>query len=329
MELKEQILEVLEENKGAFVSGGALAERFFVSRNAVWKAVAVLKADGHRVTAVTNKGYRLEESSDILTAASVLSGLGDAGARFDVRVYDALSSTNTTLKELASKGAGEGTVVIAKTQTGGRGRMGRSFYSPPGSGVYFSLLLRPKLGAEDATLVTSAAAAAVSEALDALAGVGAEIKWVNDVYIRGKKVCGILTEGSYDMESGGMDYIVLGIGVNLTDPEDSFPDELRHKITSVFGASPEPAGFKSRLIAEILRRFMAFYENLTAKTYLNDYRDRSFLCGKRIEVIRSGQTRRARALAIDDDFRLLVRYDDGTEEALSSGEVSIIPTEED
>jgi BirA family biotin operon repressor/biotin-[acetyl-CoA-carboxylase] ligase len=291
--------------------------------------VKALQADGHRIEAVTHKGYCLSPDSDILTAQSILCQLSEDASRFSVTVRDSMPSTNTYLKGQAGHGAPEGAVIVAREQTGGRGRQGRSFFSPSGTGVYFSLLLRPKLKAEEATLVTSAAAVAVSEALEAVAGVQTQIKWVNDVYIAGKKVCGILTEGAFDMESGGMDYIVLGIGINLTPPEGGFPEDIRQRAASVFGVSGTPAGMKSRIIAEVLRRFMRYYDKLADKEYLARYRDRLFILGMEVSVINGEETWHARAVSLDDDFRLLVRYDSGETAALSSGEVRVIPLEAD
>jgi BirA family biotin operon repressor/biotin-[acetyl-CoA-carboxylase] ligase len=194
MDLKEQVLKELENHKGEYVSGGKLAETLHFSRNAVWKAVKSLVADGHDIQAVTNKGYRLSPDSDVLTAAAVEKHLGALAGVFDIDYRATVTSTNSVLKDLAAGGAREGTVVAAITQTAGRGRFGRSFYSPADSGVYFSVLLRPGVGAPDATLLTTAAAVAVARAVEDVTGAPARIKWVNDVYCGGKKVCGILTE---------------------------------------------------------------------------------------------------------------------------------------
>lgn len=325
MGLKEQVLETLEQNKGRYISGADLAARLFVSRNTVWKAVRALAADGHRISAVTNKGYCLDACSDVLSKASVDKFLGAAADTFDVEVHKKLDSTNTAVKERAAAGEKEGKVIVAETQTGGKGRLGRSFYSPAGSGVYFSLLLRPDLGAQDAVLITTAAATATAQAIEFVTGVEASVKWVNDIYCRGKKVCGILTEGSFDMESGGLEYAVLGIGINVIPPEAGFPDELAAVAGTVLDGPAQDSDVRSRLIAETLKRFWSFYQNLSEKTFLVNYRERSFVVGRDVDVITGGTVRRARALAIDDDCRLLVRYEIGKIEALSSGEVSVRP----
>ncbi|SHH55244.1 BirA family transcriptional regulator, biotin operon repressor / biotin-[acetyl-CoA-carboxylase] ligase [Sporobacter termitidis DSM 10068] len=325
MDLKDQVLETLENNKGGYVSGNELADKLFVSRNAVWKAVKALQEDGHHISAVTNKGYCLGNDSDILSKASIEKHLGQLGGQFNVEVRKTLTSTNTVLKEKAASGAPEGTVVVAEVQTGGRGRLGRNFYSPGGTGIYFSVLLRPKGRAEEVTMITAAAAVAVAEAIEAVTGVGAGIKWVNDVYCRGKKVCGILTEGAFDFESGGMEYAVLGIGVNVTAPDSGFPEDIADKVGAVYEGAAPAAEARSRLIAEILTRFAAFYESLSGKRFIGAYQARSFVVGRDVDVIAGDTVRRARALRVDDDCRLVVRYEDDTVEALSSGEVSIRP----
>jgi BirA family transcriptional regulator, biotin operon repressor / biotin---[acetyl-CoA-carboxylase] ligase len=325
MELKGQVLETLEKNKGQYISGNDLAEKLYVSRNAVWKAVKALKEDGHDIQAVTHKGYCLTRDSDILSKASVDKHLGAFSGMFGTEVFKSLASTNTTLKELASKGAREGTVVIADEQSGGRGRLGRGFYSPAGTGIYFSLLLRPNVNAADATLITTAAAVAVAESIEAITGVSAKIKWVNDVFCHGRKVSGILTEGAFDMESGRMEFVVLGIGVNVTIPESGYPDAIADIVTAVCKELPSGTEARSRLIAEILKRFWSYYQRLGDKAYLKDYKARAFIIGQDIDVIAGNASKKARALDIDDDCRLIVRYEDGTQQALSSGEVSIRP----
>jgi BirA family biotin operon repressor/biotin-[acetyl-CoA-carboxylase] ligase len=325
MDLKEKVLETLEQNKGHYISGAELAETLFVSRNTVWKAVKALTAEGHRITAVTNKGYCLETASDVLSKAGIEKFLGSDAEIFDVEFQKSCVSTNALVKERAAAGEKEGKVIVAGMQTSGRGRHGRSFYSPEGTGVYFSLLLRPGVTASDAVLITTAAATAAAQAIESVTGLEASIKWVNDIYVRGKKVCGILTEGAFDMESGGLQYAVLGIGINVAAPEGGFPGELSGIAGSLYDGAPADSDIRSRVIAETLRKFWAFYMKLTEKTYLVNYRERSFVVGRDVDVVTGDLVRRARALAIDDSCRLVVRYEVGKIEALSSGEVSVRP----
>ncbi len=328
MELKDQILRVLEDNKGRYVSGSQLSGALFVSRNAVWKAVNALRADGHIIDAVTNKGYCLSTDSDVLSAAAIEKHFAAFSAPFQFEVFKSLGSTNTYLKDLAAHGAPEGTVAVAEKQTGGRGRLGRDFHSPAGTGIYFSLLLRPDATAADAPLITTAAAVAVARAVEAHCGGKATIKWVNDVYYNGKKISGILTEGAFNAENGGMYYAVLGIGVNIAPPPGGFPSAL-DKVAGTLCPSTDSFGLRSRLIADILKNFWPYYRRLSEKTFLNEYRDRSFLLGMDVNVHAHGTIRHAHALRIDDACHLIVRFADGTVEALGSGEVSVRPYEGD
>ncbi len=321
MAVKQQVLAVLERQKGQYVSGEALANGAAVSRAAVWKAIEALRADGYTIDSVKNRGYCLSDDNDILSEASIGQYLGDVDCRLEVR--RTVTSTNTLLKALAEQGEPAGKVLVAEQQTEGRGRLHRRFYSPPGSGLYLSLLLRPSLTAEAASLMTTAAAVAVAEAIAEVTGVETRIKWVNDVYANGRKVCGILTEASMDMESGGLSYAVVGIGVNVTDPPDGFPPELAEIAGSLYGTARCSSDVRSRLAAAIIRRFLAFYAQLEQKPFLEAYRRRSLLDGKTVTYTADGETHTAVVRGIDDDLRLLVTTENGDERALSSGEVSI------
>ena len=222
---KNAILELLRQHTDVYVSGTELAKALSISRTAIWKGIEQLREEGYEIDSVTNKGYRLSSASDVLREEDVRKYLTAEG--LDVRVYRSISSTNTVLKTMAEEGAPEGRCLIAGEQTAGRGRRGRSFYSPPDSGIYLSGLLRPALQAVDATSITACAAVAVAETIESLAPVKAEIKWVNDIYVDRRKVCGILTEASLDCESGQVNYLIVGIGINTRVPASDFPEELR------------------------------------------------------------------------------------------------------
>ena len=321
MDLKAQILKILEENRGLTVNGAKLANELYVTRSAVWKAMKALQKDGYQIEAVTNKGYTLKSGNDIVSAESITPLLKGNAAEFLLDVRQTVTSTNTIAKELAAKGAKEGTVIIAREQTEGRGRMGRSFYSPHSSGIYFTIILRPKVNLEDSLLITTATAVAVAQAIEAVAQVKAEIKWVNDIYIAEKKVCGILTEASINFESGGLEYAVVGIGINIETK--SFPEELTGIAGSVFADKPDHSPVTSILLAEVLNRIAECMNNLTDKEYLDEYRKRSFLIGRDILVLKNKESLSAKAVDLDEKARLVVRYDNGVTEALSSGEVSV------
>ena len=322
MGVREDILKIFESGRGEYFSGELLAERLGVSRAAVWKAVKQLQEEGYHFDAVSGKGYSLRLESDVISAEGIRKILGESADRFRISTFKTVTSTNTLLKEMAAEGAAEGTVVIAAEQTAGKGRMSRRFVSPAGTGLYISLLLRPALNARESLFITTAAAVAVARTVEEVSGRRAGIKWVNDVYMDGKKICGILTEASFDMESGGLEYAVCGIGVNIFPPQGGFPEEIRHIAGAIF-TEPSQGDVKNRIAAGILRKFMAYYDAFPAHAFFEEYVERSIVTGQRITVLGRGEPREALALAIDGNCNLLVRYDDGREEALHSGEVSI------
>ena len=321
MTTKETVLQCLTQADGAAVSGAQMAEQAGVSRAAVWKAICALRDDGYAIDAVTRGGYTLRADGGRLTAAAVTARLRTPGLA--VTALENTDSTNTCVRRLAEDGAPEGTVVVAAAQTAGRGRSGKSFLSPAGTGLYMSVLLRPQLAMGDALLITTAAAVAVAHAVERVAAVTAQIKWVNDVYVDGKKVCGILTEGALDLENGGLRYAILGIGINICPPAGGFPPEL----APIAGALTETGGeaLRASLAAAVLDEFFALYPHLTEKPFYDDYVSRSLLTGRQIEVLRGGMHLPATALGIDRDLHLRVRYADGSEENLAAGEVSTRP----
>ena len=321
MGVREKVLEFLEVNKGRYVSGAEIAGKLSVSRNSVWKAVKNLEKEGYDIHSVTGSGYMLSKETDILSVQSIKKYLGEDGNVFDLDVKKTVTSTNDALKGLAVSGAREGKVIISEMQTKGKGRLGRSFFSPEKTGIYMSLLLRPKIPASQSLLITAAAAVAVAEALEEVSGRKTGIKWVNDVYSDGKKVCGILAEASFGMESGGLEFAVLGIGINVESPVAGFPEEIKDKAAAVF--EDGGADVRSRLISEVLKRFWDYYIRLPEKGFLEAYKKRSILTGKKVEVITGGMAENAVALDIDDECRLIVKMQDGRICPLNSGEVSI------
>lgn len=250
-----------------------------------------------------------------------------------ISVEEEVTSTNTVLKQVAVQGAPEGTVLLASRQTAGKGRLGRSFYSPEETGIYMSLLLRPKLKAKDSLLITTAAAVAVSEAIEKVTGVETGIKWVNDIYCRGRKVVGILTEGGLKAETDQLAYAVLGIGINLWEPMGGFPEEISEIAGSVLTESFQPdtiekEKLRCRLAAEVLNQFMRIYPQLTEKKFMNAYRKRSFLIGQEVSLIRADHRAdmdlpMVRVINVGDDAQLIVELPDGTRQEVSSGEVSV------
>ena len=319
MTTKERLFALLEARQGSFVSGEELADNLSLSRAAVSKAMKALRQEGYAIEAVTNRGYRLSGECDILSAQGVQKHLNQP---FQLTVSPSVTSTNTVLRGLAEQGAPEGTVVIAGEQTGGRGRMGRSFYSPAGSGIYLSLLLRPvNADPRQTVTLTAAAAVALCQAIETVSGKAPQIKWVNDIFLDGRKVCGILSEAAFGLESGSPEYVVVGVGINACAPEGGFPPELR-EIAGALWEKPVPDG-KNRLAAEFLNRFWLLYTVGGPAAFLEDYRRRSLVTGRDITVLLGGSETPARALDIDENCRLLVRYESGETAALSYGEVRI------
>ncbi|WP_340023541.1 biotin--[acetyl-CoA-carboxylase] ligase [Paenibacillus sp. FSL K6-1096] len=323
MTVKEHILALLDSRKGEYLSGEDIAGQLSVTRSAVWKAIKSLQTEGYSIQAVTNKGYSLSAQTDILSAAAVSRYLDARGQKLSLEVFKSVVSTNEMVKTLASGGEAEGKVILAEEQTAGRGRKGRPFFSPSGTGIYMSILLRPKLSAADATLLTTSAAVAVALAIESVSGLSTQIKWVNDVFMNGKKVCGILTEASLSLENEWLDYAVLGIGINVALPSGGFPGGLSEIATSVYEQDKPPADLRNRLAAEVLNRFLGYYEQLKNRLFLPDYRQRMMSLGQTVMVIKENQQQQATAIDIDNDCRLKVRYANGEEEYLSSGEVHI------
>jgi BirA family biotin operon repressor/biotin-[acetyl-CoA-carboxylase] ligase len=241
-------------------------------------------------------------------------------------VRDEVDSTNNLAKEYAAGGAKEGFLVVSKEQAGGRGRLGKRFCSPKESGIYMSVILRPALKAQDSVFITAAAAVAVCRAIERTAGVVTQIKWVNDICAGGKKLCGILTEAVSEVESGGILSVVLGIGVNTQRPQNGYPPEIERIATSVKELNPVGPFSKNQLIAEILNQFEPLYTALEKKEYMDEYKSRSCIIGREIEILQNGGNKTARVIGIDDNAMLVAREKDGSVVTLHSGEISIRQT---
>lgn len=336
MGTREKLLELFESNKGKYFSGEELAKELSVSRTAVWKAVKALRNEGYVIDAVTNKGYSLSVETDILSLQGIRKYIAPEYADMDMVLLPVTGSTNADVREKANAGAPEGYTVIACQQTAGKGRIGRKFYSPSGTGVYISILLRPRnCPPEQAVKITTVAAVAACEAIETVSEEEARIKWVNDIFVRGKKVSGILTEASFDLENAALSYAVLGIGINVYAPKEGFPEEVKNIAGAVFTERQQDV--KNRLTAEFINRFMAYYRVLSGngfsaeqpedgaklRDYVEKYLRRSLVVGRKVQVLLPEGTRQALVTGIDDECRLLVKYENGEEDRLASGEISI------
>ena len=265
------------------------------------------------------------EKNDVLSAEGVRRFLRHRELRLEV--YKTVTSTNTLLKARAEQGEAAGLVLLAGEQTAGRGRMGRSFYSPADSGLYLSVLYRPDLPAADAVRITACAAVAAAETIEELSGKATQIKWVNDVLADGKKVCGVLTEASLDCESGTVNHLVVGVGVNTAVPAGDYPEALRGVAGAAFTGAPIPQ-LRCRLAAGILDRLTDFMADPGSEACFEAYLARSIVLGRRVNLLSPGrEPTAATVLGLERDYALRVRLDDGSTARVSSGELSLRVTE--
>lgn len=314
MPLKSDVLSVLLKNRNKDISGQDLAELFGVSRNAVWKAINSLKEQGYEIISSTNKGYRLSPDSDVLSDEEISAYLEDKNIK--IYTYDSLDSTNNEAKRLLVSSENENSVMLiaSENQTNGRGRFGRNFYSQKGMGVYFSLVLSPHSDFESISKVTTYAAVCVADAVLELSGTQVQIKWVNDIYSDGKKICGILTEAVSDFESGSISNIIIGIGLNIK--ETPLPPELKDTV----GFLNFDGAIKNQLIGSIVNKLLLFEQN--KGSYIDRYRKYSMVIGKEIKFTKSNREFFGTALDIDEQGGLKVECG-GKTEILKSGEISL------
>lgn len=316
--IKDKILFILNKNIGKTVSGAEIAKELGITRNSVWKAINTLKKQGFDIVSSPNSGYILNKEVDVFTSDSISVHLKSP---HKILIYDEADSSNRIAKELAMSGESEGTIVIVKSQTQGKGRMGRSFISSSENGLYMTIILRPSILARDALSITTLGAVAVSEAIEKTSGETTQIKWVNDIYIGKKKVSGILCEAGLNFESGMLDYAVIGIGINILPPSDGFSPEISEIATSIY-EKDAPCGYKSRLCAEIIDMFFDYYAKIEQKDYMKAYKQKSNILGKEIEIDVGGKIASGIAVDIDDDASLIVKTDDGIK-SFNSGDARI------
>lgn len=322
MSVREELKKLLEANREKDLSGQEIAEQLGVTRAAVWKAVNSLRQEGYRIEAASNRGYRLMEESDILSPEGIRLGLKEQYRENKILVLKSVDSTNQEVKRQALEGEKHGLVVLAEEQTMGKGRRGRQFYSPPGTGIYMSILFRPEREqSQNVVLVTTAAAVAVCRAIRKVLGEEPEIKWVNDVYFHGKKICGILSEAVSDFESGQIDTVVVGIGINYRVPEEDFPEEIRGIAGSLCTEGRKVP--RNSLVAVLLNELYELYEGLSEKTYMEDYRRWSNVIGREVRFTSGDEWTEALALDIDENGGLVVQLKNGEKKTLRTGEITL------
>ena len=319
---KDQVLILLKQAED-YLSGEEMSKSIGVSRAAIHTAVNKLRKEGYQIESATNKGYRLQNSVDLLTSGEIQSFFSKK-READLICYETIDSTNTRLKELAQQGAKAGTVVVANEQTAGKGRLGRNFQSDKNDGIYLSIMMQPNGGLEQISEITAWVAVCVARAIERVVQVIPGIKWVNDIVLEGKKVGGILTELSVEGESGKIQYLVVGIGINVHNAPESFPEELRQKASSIAaqtGKKINRAQLAAAMIEELDEMFHVWPNQ--KEEYLSYYRKNCVTLQKQVRLLRGGEERTGFAKGITEEFHLLVEYEDGSTEDISSGEVSV------
>ena len=324
MTTKDAVLAMLLREQG-YVSGERMSEAIGVSRMAVSGAAKALRGEGYEIESVTNRGYIIKNAPERLSAGELAARLGDERAE-SIICLDEADSTNRALREAAENGAGQGSVVIACGQRTGRGRQGRSFFSPKGKGVYLSYLMRPECSAAASAELTAWAAVAARRAVARVCGARVGIKWVNDLMLGGKKLGGILTEMSIEAESGAVAYAVVGVGININTAPDDFGAELCGIATSLAAETGKPQS-RADIAAALITELDAVCKGMPHERagYLAEYRATDTVCGHEVVLVQSGGESCAEALAINDDFSLLVRDENGNERSVRSGEVRVRP----
>lgn len=325
MKVKDSVLNILKKDSTKYYSGAEIAKILCVSRNAVWKAVKSLEAEGYLIEGINNKGYRLLGDADIITLEGINNYIDDKiKSKLNIKVYKTITSTNTILKEFANQSEAEWTILVAEEQSNGRGRMNRVFYSPSSTGIYMSVLLRPDFDAKESMFITTMTAVAVARAIDKICNVESSIKWVNDIYINNKKVCGILTEASMNVELNKLDYAIVGIGINVTKPKENFPEELKDIAGAIFDDSNVfDNNIRNKLVAEIITNIYNFYNTFTKHEFIECYRKKSFLIGKEVYILSDLEKTPLKVIDVDENAALVVKTKDGIVKKLSSGEVSV------
>lgn len=319
MSTKDKVLKILEENRDTHISGENIATELGISRTAVWKAVKNLKSDGHSISSVTNRGYKLDDLSDKLDKWAIINYLDKEIKESDVRVYETIDSTNTEAKRLLnSEELSNFTILVSDEQTAGRGRRGKSFTSPKGTGVYFSIIFFPKdnFSYNSFDLVTIKAAVSIVKAIEKTTDKKPEIKWVNDIFLNHRKICGILTEADIDFESKKVRSIVTGIGINFTT-------EFTGELNPIAGSLLAEDLLRSQLVAEVINEFYKSLYCRSDEEILEEYKSHSLLLGRYVNFELNGVKYEAIAKDINEKGNLIVETDDGNIMTLSSGEVSV------
>lgn len=319
--MKEKILKILTQAND-YISGQALCNELNVSRTAIWKYMNQLKEDGYEIEAVTNRGYRLKNRPDVLYANEIKSKLNTLSWAREIYYYDEVDSTNNVAKKLAEDGAPHGTLVITEMQTAGKGRRGRNWSSPNGSGIWMTFILRPEIGPDRASMLTLVSAMAVQKAIEKETGLKAVIKWPNDIVVNGKKVCGMLTEMSAELE--WINYVVVGIGINANTKK--FPEEIADVATSLSIELGRDIT-RSNLVAGFGAAFEGYYDrfikNGDMSDLMDEYNKNLANLDNKVKILDPKGEYTGISKGINKEGELLVTDEDGNERIVRSGEVSV------
>lgn len=319
--MKEEILRLLRSADG-YISGQELCNRFGVSRTAVWKAINQLKEAGYEIEAQQNKGYRLMAAPDLMTEAEIKSLMHTDWVAKEVLYFDTIDSTNTKAQELAEKGYPSGTLVVADKQESGKGRRGRSWVSPSGTGIFMTLMIKPDINPNNASMLTLVAALAVAKAITSVTGEEALIKWPNDIVVNGKKVCGILTEMNAQFDY--INHIVVGIGINVHN--ESFPEEISQMASSLMIEAGGKRFHRAQIIAETMSYFEQYYDTFLKTQDLSalvrEYDELLVNMNKAVRVLDPKEPFDGKAMGITPKGELIVDTWE-SRKLVSSGEVSV------
>ena len=323
--MRNKILQILRQSGNKYMSGEEMAEKLGVSRAAVWKHIKEMRSQGYNIESLARNGYILREAPDAMLSGEISNGLETKTIGCRIICHEEIDSTNNAAKRLAREGAAEGTVVVAESQTGGKGRLERQFFSPKGKGIWFSVVLRPKFLPQEAPKCTLLAAVAVARAMTEF-GLKPGIKWPNDLLYDNKKLVGILTEMSAEMD--GINYIVIGTGINVNIAPEEFPEELRSVATSLSQMKGENLP-RVKFLQAVLRALDDLYAKVQVEGFapvLKEWRQYSITLGQEVKVIgvRDGEVYYGKAVDIDDEGALLVDTAEGRQRVLA-GDVSIRP----
>ena len=329
MKNRGRVLQILYRKNGECVSSSEITGELGITRSAVFKIINELKKQGFDIESIHHRGYRLGNEKDIISPEIINEIIEKEGMNRSIQYFERVDSTNTFAKKILMEGESYPDIIIANEQEQGRGRLGREFYSPKGTGIYCSFILDPFIKIENSILVTVAASVAVSRAIEKVTKKDTRIKWINDIYIDDKKVCGILTEAVTDFETGIIGKIILGIGINFNTPSESFPDEITDRASSVF--MDDTFGVtRNQLIAQLIIEIDECMNDIENDEIIRYYRNKSLVLGKMLEITYFGQEKPIQGKAVDIDRNgfLIIETKNGLL-TLNSGEVSIRQNKEE